>query len=248
MAKLIDRMHKLDYSQFSAQMDAVLSPSHREKGTGDSLRELLKIARLDELPKELQKQPAALRLADLLERLEKLGISNAVFDPTLMRGFDYYTDIVFEVFDNNPNNNRSMFGGGRYDGLVGLFGVDPVPVVGFGMGDVTLENFLEVHDLLPSPKPETDAYVVLVGDIADRAQPVLQELRKMGLNIAVDYSGRKPDKQLKMADKRGLRYAIFIGDKELTDGGFTLKNLKTGEEERHGAERVVSIVKDYRKS
>ncbi len=96
--------------------------------------------------------------------LQASMVSNVKFDITLMRGFDYYTDIVFEVTDTNPENNRSMFGGGRYDGLVGLFGVEPVPTVGFGMGDVTLQNFLESHQLLPELRSQTDVYVVLVGD------------------------------------------------------------------------------------
>jgi len=248
MSKLIDHMHKIDYGQFVAQAESILSPSARDAGHGHKLLELLKLASLDELPKEVQDHPSVKELASLLQRLKKLGIDNAVFDPSLMRGFDYYTDIVFEVFDNNPNNNRSMFGGGRYDGLVGLFGVEPVAAVGFAMGDVTLQNFLEVHELLPELKPETDAYVVLVGDVTEAVQPVLKELREMGLNLAVDYSGRKPDKQLKMADKRHLHYVIFIGEKELADETYTLKDLKTGEEERHGTQRLVSIIKDYRKT
>ncbi len=248
MSKLIDRMHKMEPGLFSAQLHAILSPSQRDAGLADKLLEILKVQSLDGLPEALKTQPAAQKLANLMTMLHKRGITNSMFEPTIMRGFDYYTDIVFEVFDNNPNNNRSMFGGGRYDGLVGLFGVEPVPTVGFAMGDVTLQNFLEVHELLPKLSPETDAYVVLVGDVAEAAQPVLKELREMGLKLAVDYSGRKADKQLKMADKRHLGYAIFIGEKELADSSYTLKNLKTGEEERHGAQRLVSIVKDYRKS
>lgn len=246
ITKLIDRMPKMDYGAFVAQVDAVLSPSEREN-TGQNLIELLKIVTLDELPPEVKNHSSAEELRELLKRLEKLGVSNVVYDPTLMRGFDYYTDIVFEVFDNNPENNRSMFGGGRYDGLVGLFGVETVPTIGFGMGDVTLQNFLEAHELLPAPRPETDARVVLIGDVAEMAQPVLKELREMGLNLAVDYTGRKVDAQIKAALKQRLNYLIFIGQQELDDNLYTLKNLKTGEEERHGAQRLVSIIKDYRR-
>ncbi len=75
------------------------------------------------------------------------GINNIVFDPSIVRGFDYYTGMVFEVFDTSPENNRSLYGGGRYDNLLELFGVDPVPTVGFGMGDVTIRDFLETHNL-----------------------------------------------------------------------------------------------------
>src|SRR3546814_6074602 len=108
-----------------------------------------------------------------------------------------------------------MFGGGRYDGLVAQFGVEPVPTVGFGMGDVTLQNFLESHKLLPKFHAETDAYVVLLGPVYERSAALLAKWRTMGLNIAVDTTGRKIDKQLKTAVKKGIHYAIFIGEQEL---------------------------------
>ena len=82
----------------------------------------------------------------LSETLKSQGV-NVVLDVHLMRGFDYYTDIVFEVFDTNPENKRSLFGGGRYDNLLEMFGVEPLPTVGFGMGDITIRDFLETHKL-----------------------------------------------------------------------------------------------------
>ncbi len=243
LTKLIDRIHKMEYDQFVSQMESILSASQKAKQVGPELRELLKIALPSELPEKLQSHPSVKSLSALIKRLEAVGISNVLFDLSLMRGFDYYTDIVFEVFDNNPSNNRSMFGGGRYDGLVGLFGGESIPVVGFAMGDATLTNFLEVHKLLPEIKPETDAYVVLIGDVGQSAQPVLKELREMGLKLAVDYSGNSPDKQLKMADKRHLDYAIFIGDKELASGVYTLKNLRTGQQENYSAQQIADVLK-----
>lgn len=72
---------------------------------------------------------------------------NFVFDPSLARGQTYYTGMVFEIFDTNKENLRAIAGGGRYDDLLEMFGVDPVPTVGFGMGDITLRDFLETHRL-----------------------------------------------------------------------------------------------------
>ena len=84
---------------------------------------------------------------------EKTGVSpNISFNPYLARGFDYYTGMIFEVFDTHEDNRRSLFGGGRYDNLLELFGVDPVPTVGFGMGDVTIRDFLETHGLRTTDK------------------------------------------------------------------------------------------------
>lgn len=89
---------------------------------------------------------------ELLTKLRGLGINNVVFTPTITRGFDYYTGMVFEVFDTHPDNRRALFGGGRYDNLLEIFGVEPVPTVGFGMGDVTIRDFLETHGL-PTSDP-----------------------------------------------------------------------------------------------
>ena len=247
MIRLIDRMHKMDYGEFAGKVDGLFGPSQRDKGETDLLLDFLKVSSLGELPEALQKLESVNEITKLVKLLETSKITNVRFDPTLMRGFDYYTDVVFEVFDNDPDNNRSMFGGGRYDGLVGLFGVEPVPTVGFGMGDVTLQNFLETHKLLPELQPETDAYVVLIGDVYAKAQKPIAELREMGLRLAIDASGRKADKQLKSALKKDIRYVIFIGEKELAAEQYPMKNLQTGVEEKHGLQRIVSTIKDYRK-
>ncbi len=182
----------------------------------------------------------------LVKILAMQGIKVAV-DPYLTRGFDYYTGTIFEVFDTNPENNRSMFGGGRYDGLVGLFGVEPVPTVGFGVGDVTLANFLETHGLLPALQSDVDAVVVTIGDVYKDVQRLISSLREMGLNIAVDATDRKLPTKLKHADKHGADYVIFVGADDLKNEQYGLKNLKTGEERKLSAERLVTTIKDYRK-
>ncbi len=248
MIRLIDRMHKMDYADFMSQIDAIFAPTQRDKGEPELLMAFLKAKSVTDLPAEIADHPAVKQLSELMQLLESSRVTNVEFDSSLMRGFDYYTDIVFEVFDTNPENNRSMFGGGRYDGLVGAFGVEPVATVGFGMGDVTLQNFLESHNLLPSLHSGTDIYVGLIGDVYERAQAPIALLREMGLNIAVDATGRKPDKQLKSALKNDIHYMLFIGETELAEGQYPIKNLQSGVEEKHGLERIVSIVKDYRKS
>jgi histidyl-tRNA synthetase len=248
LARLIDRMHKMNRADFITQIDALCSPTQRDEGVVEKLMSVLDSRRLADLPQELQQHETLKELRALLDNLDKVGVINAEFDVSLMRGFDYYTDIVFEVFDTHPDNNRSMFGGGRYDGMVGLFGVEPVATVGFGMGDATLQNFLELHDLLPKLHVETDAYVILVGDLYVQAQRILKELREDGrLRLSVDISGRKIDKQIKTAIKKGIEFAIIIGENELREQSYTLRNLTTGEEEKHGVSRIVSIIEDTRR-
>lgn len=241
--RLIDRMHKMDYAEFCGLLDGLMSPSQREAGATDLLLEFLQTSSLDDIPERIIQPSSTQALRELLALLSTSGITNAVFDPTLMRGFDYYTDVVFEVFDKHPDNNRAMFGGGRYDGLVGLFGVEPVPTVGFGMGDVTIQNFLETHALMPDLRSTVDVVVVLVGDVYQKALKVLTDLRGMGVNVAADTSGRKPDKQLKAAIKSGAPYVMFIGEQELDSGRFKIKEVASQAEEEHSLERIVSIVK-----
>ncbi len=246
MSKLIDRMHKIDHADFMAELDAICTPTQREHGVSNKLIGLLRTKQLHHLPEVIREHQSAKELKKLIDMLDDARVPNVVFDITIMRGFDYYTGIVFEIFDTRDDNNRSMMGGGRYDGLVGLFGVEPVPTVGFGFGDVTLQNFLEGHDLLSSLRPETDVYVVLIGDIYEKAQRIIQELRTMGANVAVDITGKKPDKQIKAAVKKGIHYVMFIGEKELVEELYEIRNLLTSITERHSAARIVSIVTDYR--
>lgn len=248
LIRLIDRMNKLESSEFRGLLEAIFSPSQRDAGLCDKLDVILNAKKISDLPEEITTNPATMKLAALSELLRVQGIKNALYDPTLMRGFDYYTDIVFELFDNDPTNNRAMFGGGRYDGLIGQFGVEPVATFGFGMGDVTFQNFLEAHGLLPEIPSITDIYVILIGDVFERAQKVISELRGLGVKVAVDISGRKTDKQIKTALKKEIPYALFIGEQELESEQFKLKNLGENTEETHTIQRIVSIVKDYRRS
>ncbi len=248
LAKLIDRMHKLDRSEFIALADAICSASEREAGVVEKLLTVLDTKTLQTLPADLREHDSVAALNGLLVALADSGVTNVRFDITIMRGFDYYTDIVFEVVDLHPDNNRAMMGGGRYDGLVGLFGVEPVPTVGFGLGDVTLANFIELHNLLPKLTSETDVYVATIGDITAGATHAIGELREMGLNVAVGLAGRKLVDHFKIADKKKIHYVVIIGAQELADEQFTLKNLSTTESEKHSLQRIVSIVKDYRET
>jgi histidyl-tRNA synthetase len=169
----------------------------------------------------------------VIKNLEETGVKNVLFWPTLTRGFDYYTDMVFEIFDTNPENRRSLFGGGRYDNLTSLFGGEKIPAVGFGMGDVTMRDFLETHDLLKNlriPAP-ADYYICVISPAeSDAATKIAEKLREKGSRVAVDFTYKKLGDQIKNADKRGIPEIIVIGDEEAKTGHYKIKNLKTGEE------------------
>lgn len=221
--RVIDRYYKQDREKTLGQLAEVVdNPS--------------------QLVKNLETDGPSEEVKLITEQLQSMGVDSVKPVETLARGFDYYTDIVFEVFDANPENNRSMFGGGRYDGLVGQFGVEPLPTVGFGMGDMTLQNFLETNELIPELPPETDIYAVLIGDVYQEAQKTVTELREAGLNIAVDSSGRAIDKQIKTAVKKNIKYALFIGNNELAVDKYNLKNLETGKEAVKTINEIITLL------
>lgn len=247
LIRLIDKKDKLPEDEFRAKISAVLSEDGQDSQIAEKLFKVLSTNQLSELPEEVKSHQSVKELETLLDLCDKASISNVNFDLSLMRGFDYYTDIVFEVNDTHPENNRSMFGGGRYDGLIGDFGVEPVPTIGFGMGDATLYNFLVLHNLMPQVPNTTELYVALISDNTPAGNNIAKELREMGVNTFVDFSGSKIEKQIKNANKKNIPYIIFVGDNELSSGQYNLKNLHTGKEEAHSIQRIVSIVKDYRK-
>jgi histidyl-tRNA synthetase len=243
VSKLIDRIEKMDKDEFLSKLDQLLDDKQRANSANQKLLKVLEAKTVDDLPDELKKVDSFVELKQLIKNLNDIGLSHVRYDPALMRGFDYYTDTVFEVFDLDPNNNRSMMGGGRYDGLVGLFGVEPVPTVGFGWGDVTLLNFLETHNLLPKLNPETDLYVAVVGDDYQQIQSSLQELRSAGINVYVDLSGKKIGDQLKNANKRGVQNLLIVGEQELRSGKFKLKDMASSQEDELTIKELINRFK-----
>ena len=170
-------------------------------------------------------------LEDLVARLAERGISNVIIDTSIVRGFDYYTGTIFEIFDTSPENNRSMLGGGRYDKLMEMFGAEPTPTVGFGLGDVTMRDFLETHELLPEFVSPTDLMLCVLNEkhivFADQ---VATMLRDQDINVAVNYSYKKAGDQIKLADKKNIPFVACIGDKETETSRLLVKHLASHDE------------------
>ena len=229
VAKIIDRKEKVGASIF----EKMITETVGEKD--NFLLTLLKSKNFEEfigrLPEDNRLQNGVGEIKTVMEALDKLGVTNVVFDQTLMRGFDYYTGIVFEVFDLNPKNRRALFGGGRYDNLLEIFDEEKVPAVGFGMGDVTIRDVLETYNLLPILKNSVSLCVCTIGtEHVDYAQELAQKLRVKGISVIVDYSGKKVGDQIKRADKQSVPFIVCIGAEEVKSGKLKVKNLKTGEE------------------
>lgn len=180
---------------------------------------------------------------NIIKILNSIGITNVIFDPYLVRGFDYYTGIVFEMYDTNPKNPRALFGGGRYDDLVSIFGVDRVSGVGFGWGDVTTRDFLENYNLLPEYHPPIQLYICHLEGYLDEANKLALDLRKQGVNVAVDLTDRKVSSQLKTADKEVIPYIVVVGEEEVKSGKFKVKSLKESKELEVSREGIMDFIK-----
>lgn len=237
LTKLIDKKEKIEPKEFISQA---------EKFLGDKTNELIKFLDckdISEIPKEFSENIGVKELQTLQKLLKEKGIKNYIFDPSLIRGFDYYTGMVFEVFDTNPINSRSLFGGGRYDDLVAIFGAEKVPGVGFGMGDVTIRDYIETYGLLPKYQSSTKLYICrLKEDFNQFTDELADYLRKQNINVAVDYTNRKIPAQIKTAEKQGVPFIICVGDEEVKTKMFKLKNLATRSEKMINWEALASFI------
>ncbi|MBN2093880.1 MAG: histidine--tRNA ligase [Candidatus Zambryskibacteria bacterium] len=183
-------------------------------------------------------------LNQVINNLRNAGISNLKFKPTLTRGFDYYTGIVFEVFDTNKENPRAMFGGGRFDDLVGSFSSQSISGFGFGMGDVTIRDFLTTRNLLPDFKSRTNLYICVAPETPIKeVYKIAETLRSNKINTAVDISGKKLSDQLKSLDRRKISYVMTVGPDELENQNFVVRNTETREEQPGNLEEIIKILK-----
>lgn len=187
-------------------------------------------------------------LRSLFEYLKASGIElgkTVIFDPLILRGFDYYTGTVFEMYDTSPENRRAIFGGGRYDNLVGLFGNHKLSGVGFGWGDVTLRNFLETHKLLPDFQPFIDVFVTLPNlSLRPQSERIATRLREQGLRVMTPLSAEGFGAQLKMASKHAAAYVVLLGEAELAENKVAVKELKTGAQETLSIDTLAKVISE----
>lgn len=237
LSKLVDRKEKTEAALFKTQVAELL------KDKAEEFLNILEIKNIQDFPESLSGHASAVELAALFEALTRQGITNTIFDPTIVRGFDYYTGVVFELHDTGSENNRSLFGGGRYDDLVGIFNVEKVSGIGFGMGDVTIRDFLETYNLLPVYASTTKVYIAPFDETCLSASLELtQYLRDKGVNTAIDLTDRKIAGKVKTADREKIPWLIVLGQDEIKSGKFKLKNLAQSKEQEVTKEEIISII------
>ena len=194
---------------------------------------------ISDLKEVLKDYPTSVEaLNNLEEILEFVKHDNIVINFGIARGLDYYTGMVFEIY-GKKEGARQVCGGGRYDNLIELFGEQPTPAVGFAYGfDRVMLNIddFEVEDesILIIPIKKDKKLLKECLNIAD-------VLRESGKSVEVDLMNRKLNKALNYANTVGISKVIIIGEKELSEGKVSLKNMKTGEQELVDLEDLGSI-------
>lgn len=173
------------------------------------------------------------RIADwrkLISILESLGVGAFISpDLSIVRGLAYYTGFVFEAFQT-VGTGRALAGGGRYDNLVKKLGYQDMPAVGFGMGDVTVSDLLELVGKSGELRDAPDAYFVIGSENArPKALEIISALRRSGVKTDYPLKQASFGKQFKQADAVGAAKAYILGDDELAQGVVKIKDLKSGE-------------------
>ncbi len=239
VSKVVDRKNKVTREAYEKEM--------AELGIDGN-----KIAQIDALYTMSVEEAAALcpeskgacELLELFSALKNAGLDKyCVFDFGIIRGLDYYTGTVFEVFDEAPENNRAMFGGGRYDNLVGLFVKNTnVTGVGFGFGDVTLENFLVTHALIPDIYNQgTKVLVTRFDDVPyEKYIALTDKLRLSGIVSSMYIGTKKFGKQIDYAVKGHYSHVVIMGASELEAGIVKIKDLNTREESEVAIENIAA--------
>jgi histidyl-tRNA synthetase len=191
-------------------------------------------------------------VAEALDRVEAflgvmgdLGFGDFVeFDLAIVRGLAYYTGIVFEVFDRK-GEFRAICGGGRYDRLLELVGGDPLPAVGFGMGDVVLSELLRERGLAPEWSRRVDWFV---GAVTPReralARRVAGALRAAGHSVVTPLSDQTVRKQLKSAVTEGAERVVLLGPEEVERGVVQVKLMSEGTEREASLEALLAGAPD----
>jgi histidyl-tRNA synthetase len=207
-----------------------LNDRFRKIEKDDYKNELMEILKDKELVKKVYAMISAegeQSSNEVLEGLKALGIKNVVVDRSLARGFDYYTGTIFELFDVSGENNRSMLGGGRYDNLTALFGGEPITGIGFGMGDVTMRDFLTTHNLLTSGITAPTLMILPTDEEFNiEAQRIAQEFRDSGVSVCVDPTTKKVGRKISDAADAFVSYVLVLGENEVRSKTYSVKNLE----------------------
>lgn len=191
------------------------------------------------------KNDIATEFKSFVDETNKAGLTEYLsFDASIVRGLDYYTGIVFEMFDKHPENRRALCGGGAYHNLLQIFNEKPLPGVGFGLGDVTLTDFLTVHKLMPNfDIPMNDILVTFQDQNGfESAMKLARNLRRENKKVVTMLEPTKMNKVFEVAEKKGCSSVVLIGSDEVTNQKVVVKNLSSRDQKDFSNTDIKSIL------
>ncbi len=230
--RVIDKKNKISEADFTAELKKLKLTSQQIQ----NIKQMLKTNNPNDLKKlKFFAQEAELGLKELNAVIYALKLFRKEryiqFDLSAARGLDYYTGCVFECFDSKQAM-RSIFAGGRYDNLIENFGGEKTPATGFAIGDATLQLLLEENGLWEIKPQPIDYYIIVISENAkEQAFELCQRLR-LKYAADIDLTGRSIKNQLDYANKLGAQKVIFLGDSEIKSQKATIKDMRTGKEEK----------------
>ena len=183
-----------------------------------------------------------------LRELIKLSVNfNAKIKivPTLARGLSYYTGTVFEVYLTKIPISSSVAAGGRFDKMIGLFlgKEEEYPAVGISFGVDVIADAIKLSKKIEPKKSVVDVYVVPIGEVMEKAISLLQALRSEGIKADIDLMNRGVTKNLNFANSYGIKYVIFVGQKEIESKMLKLRDMEKGDERLLKFEEIVKKLK-----
>jgi len=245
--RILDKRDKIS----SDEMKEMLSSTGLSRDVVETLCSLISIKggiddRLPEVESILGQSDATRRMSALSEMIEWYEVPEVCeLDLGIVRGLDYYTSFIMEAHDIR-GEYRALFGGGRYDELVSLFGGPSTPAVGFAIGDAILEILMRRAGTWDQGPLRTDCMVAVTDDsMYMHAVRLASRLREKGMIVETDLMRKKLARQLSYASAINARWVIIVGPREWSEKKVTLRNMKTGEQRSLTIDEAIdNVLKD----
>ena len=251
--KVLDKSDKMEESEFekyvidSFQEESIVQGIFKLK-EASSIEELLN--KFEEIPDDFYKSKGYLELLNFENLLHEEGISDyCSFSSGVVRGLDYYTGIVYEVFDTGKENIRSIFGGGRYDDLLSIFSDEKITGTGFGMGLYVLSLFLKTYNLIPEEIREKDytdtIYIASINEeVSSYTFKIARIVRNEDFPCLIDYRFKNLKNQLSRANELGVLITLIIGPQEMDENKVAIRNMKTEEQKTIKRDNLIEEIYD----
>ncbi len=234
--KILDKADKMEESEYEKYVldhfkDEIIIQGIYKLKEAENIDDLLN--NFEDISEEFYKSKGYTELISFIKLLKDADLSEyCTFSPSIVRGLDYYTGIVYEVFDTGEANRRSIFGGGRYDDLISLYSEEKITGTGFGLGVLMLSLFLKTYNLIPEDIRKKDysdtVYIACINkDVSCYALKLAKIVRNEDFPCIIDYRFNNLKNQLAKANELGVLISLIIGPKEMEDNKITIKDMNS---------------------